>query len=85
MTGNGCVPCDDLVSPFRCRSASANGVISRRFDQREALKGESLSIVVSGYRVNAKDSVTIAVTESFKAGEGDRTLDINLGKVALYH
>lgn len=47
--------------------------------------GESLSIAVSGYRVNAKDSVTIAVTESFKAGEGDRTLDINLGKVALYH
>ena len=24
------------------------------------------------------------VNESFKAGEGDRTLDINLGKVALY-
>ena len=31
--------------------------------------------------VNAKDSLTTGVNESSKAGEGDRTLDINLGKV----
>ena len=46
---------------------------------------EHLTLAVSCYPVNAKDSLTIAVNESSKAGEGDRTLDINLGKVALYH
>lgn len=34
--------------------------------------------------VNAKDSLTTGVNESLKAGEGDRTLDINLGKVDVY-
>ena len=43
------------------------------------------TIALSCYSVNGKDSLTLAVNESFKAGDEDRTHDINLGKVALYH
>ena len=42
------------------------------------------TLAVSGYPVNAKDSVAQHATESSKAGDEDRTHDINLGKVALY-
>ena len=36
---------------------------------------------LGAYPGNAKDSLTTDVNESWEAGEGDRTLDINLGKV----
>lgn len=50
----------------------------------EPTADETSTLAVSCYPVNAKDSLTTGVNESLKAGEGDRTLDINLGKVALY-
>ena len=45
----------------------------------------NLSFAISAYGVKRKDPVTTHVTGSFKAGDEDRTHDINLGKVALYH
>lgn len=50
----------------------------------EPTTDQTSTLAVSCYPVNAKDSLTTGVNESSKAGEGDRTLDINLGKVALY-
>ena len=38
------------------------------------------TLALSCYSVNRKDSLTPGVNESLEAGEGDRTLDINLGK-----
>ncbi|MDB5340352.1 MAG: hypothetical protein JWN70_5971 [Planctomycetaceae bacterium] len=50
----------------------------------EPTTDQTSTLAVSYYPVNAKDSLTTGVNESFKAGDEDRTHDINLGKVALY-
>ena len=75
MTGTG------GVAPVRARGAPTGAIVCNSVQDQGAFSC-SLDSTQLGTQCDVVQSST---TQCVKAGEGDRTLDIQLGKLTLYH
>ena len=71
----------DGVAPVRARGALSGAIVCNSVQDQGAISC-SLDSTQLGTQCDVMQSST---TQCAKAGEGDRTLDIQLGKLTLYH
>ncbi len=71
----------DGVAPVRARGALSGANVCNSVQDQGAFSGS-----LDGTQLGTQcDVVQSSTTQCVKAGEGDRTLDIQLGKLTLYH